>query len=151
MVNKKLVIIISVIFLIIVVAVVCVKLKIDRNIEVSSTENQAINDMANSVEENKIENETKENVEIENKVENTEKENVSTENTSNTQIKEQEPDDKAVSLVKKKWGEKDSSVYYYIEEQISDDEYIISVRDQDTTQELASYQVNIETGKVSKN
>ena len=60
-------------------------------------------------------------------------------------------EDVAISLAKKKWGENDDTVYYYVEEQISDNVYIISVRDSETTEDLGEYKVNIKTKKVEKN
>ena len=157
MVNKKVVIISTVICIILVAGIIYISLNKpyeEPEIEKEITETNGV--------ENKIqENVEKENTQVEEKVENTEKE----ENTEVQENKTEEPkvkedkkepkseltgEEKAKELVKKEWGENDKTVYYYVEEQVSDDLYIISVRDAQTTEELSTYEVDNSAETVEK-
>lgn len=157
MVNKKVVIISTIICIILVAGIIYISLNKsyeEPEIEKEITETNGV--------ENKIqENVEKENTQVEEKVENTEKE----ENTEVQENKAEEPkieedkkeqkseltgEEKAKELVKKEWGENDKTVYYYVEEQVSDDLYIISVRDAQTTEELSTYEVDNSAETVEK-
>ncbi len=157
MVNKKVVIISTIICIILVAGIIYISLNKpyeEPEIEKEITETNGV--------ENKIqENVEKENKQVEEKVENTEKE----ENTEMQENKTEEPkvkedkkeqkseltgEEKAKELVKKEWGENDKTVYYYVEEQVSDDLYIISVRDAQTTEELSTYEVDNSAETVEK-
>lgn len=157
MVNKKVVIISTIICIILVAGIIYISLNKpyeEPEIEKEITETNGV--------ENKIqENVEKENTQVEEKVENTEKE----ENTEVQENKTEEPkvkedkkeqkseltgEEKAKELVKKEWGENDKTVYYYVEEQVSDDLYIISVRDAQTTEELSTYEVDNSAETVEK-
>ena len=70
------------------------------------------------------------------------------ENEEKEQTQKQDGEDKAIELAKKEWGKDDNTVYYYVEEQVSDNVYLISVRDQSTTQDLLTYKVNIKRKSV---
>lgn len=157
MVNKKVVIISTIICIILVAGIIYINL--NKPYEESKTENETIE--TNVVENNVQENSEKENTSIEEKDENIEKE----ENTEVQENKTEEPkveenkkeqkseltgEEKAKELVKKEWGENDKTVYYYVEEQVSDDLYIISVRDAQTTEELSTYEVDNSAETVEK-
>lgn len=157
MVNKKVVIISTIICIILVAGIIYINL--NKPYEEPETENEIAetNDIENKIQEN-VE---KENTQVEEKVENIEKE----ENTEVQENKTEEPkvkedkkeqkseltgEEKAKELVKKEWGENDKTVYYYVEEQVSDDLYIISVRDAQTTEELSTYEVDNSAETVEK-
>lgn len=157
MVNKKVVIISTIICIILVAGIIYINL--NKPYEEPKTENETIE--TNVVENNVQENSEKENTSIEEKDENIEKE----ENTEVQENKTEEPkveenkkeqkseltgEEKAKELVKKEWGENDKTVYYYVEEQVSDDLYIISVRDVQTTEELSTYEVDNSAETVEK-
>lgn len=57
--------------------------------------------------------------------------------------------EKAIDIVKKDWG-KDESVYFAEDGKTTNGEYIIAVRDKNTTRALAWYTVNISTGVFIK-
>ena len=73
--------------------------------------------------------------------------------TNNANIKENEaiskdPEDLAIELAKKEWGNKNSDVYFNVDDKISDGVYLVSVRDNSTTTEIASYKVDTNSKKV---
>lgn len=157
MVNKKVVIISTIICIILVAGIIYISL--NKPYEEPEVENEIAE--TNGVENKIQENVEKENTQVEEKVENTEKE----ENTEVQENKTEEPkvkedkkeqkseltgEEKAKELVKKEWGENDKTVYYYVEEQVSDDLYIISVRDAQTTEELSTYEVDNSAETVEK-
>ena len=166
MVDKKVVIIVSIIAIIITSIVVYFSLQsfdkqyaenenIDENVNKNYTNEQNENISSNN---NKQKNELNQqnNIEKENETEN---ENAIEEPANETkEDKDETPkveeknsgDEIAIELVKKEWGEKDDTVYYNIEEQISDNVYIVSVRDQETTEDLSEYRVDIKQKKVKK-
>ena len=157
MVNKKVVIISTIICIILVAGIIYISL--NKPYEEPEVENEIAE--TNGIENKIQENVEKENTQVEEKVENTEKE----ENTEVQENKTEEPkieedkkeqkseltgEEKAKELVKKEWGENDKTVYYYVEEQVSDDIYIISVRDAQTTEELSTYEVDNSAETVEK-
>lgn len=98
--------------------------------------------LAQNIENNIVQNK------VENKIENEIKNNIDIENTVNTieQEEEEEPKtdlEKAIYIVKKDWGN-DTTVYFAQDGKTNNNEYIICVRDKDTTEALAWYTVNIE-------
>ena len=128
----------------------------------------------NEVEENKTEGENavEENVAEENLVEdnnasknesqentvkeNTTKENTKKEDTTNktqdntsSNSTEKDPEKKAISLAKKKWGNTNSDVYFDVEDE-SKGVYTIVVRDNNTTVEMVTYKVDINKNTVTE-
>lgn len=98
---------------------------------------------SNTVEKNPI-----------NTVENATNNNINTETNINVEEniieqeekKEEEPKtdlEKAIHIVKKDWGE-DSTVYFAQDGQTNNGEYIICVREKETTRAKAWYTVNVE-------
>ena len=161
MVNKKVVIISTIIFILIVGAIVGIKIKkLDNTENIISEEKPKVSDVQNNNIENNIVNNTINNEtknEIVNKVENTTKNTTISENTvKNTSVSETKTNDnltgeeKAKKLAKDKWGKNDDSVYYYVEEKLSENEYIVSVRDSDTTVSLMDYKINIKKEEISE-
>ena len=157
MVNKKVVIIVSIFTVIIVSAIVYFSLiSLDKQYPVSGEVNEVYNiqkneniEKNNNIQKNEIKQEN--NIEKENEVEEPANETSEDENeTSEVEKEKNDGDEKAITLVKKEWGEKDDTVYYNIEEQISDNVYIVSVRDKETTEDLAEYRVDIKQKKVKK-
>lgn len=155
MVNKKIVIISSIVALIIVGTIVGLKIqkfKTNENINYEQT-NSAQNIVNNTESNNEIkentntQNEVSSNIIEQNQIKGEEeiKSNNSeekTNNTSNNEIENEENTDEiAINLVKKQWG-KDDTVYYTIDNQ-KNDTYTISVRSKSTTEQLAEYDVNI--------
>lgn len=59
-------------------------------------------------------------------------------------------DEKAISLVKKEWGDSESSVYFNIENK-NGTKYTITVRSSETTEAIAWYDVDVNTGKIISN
>ena len=165
MVDKKAVIIVTIISLVIVGLLMYMGLHgkdsentvtetVQNNTSITNTINEILTDNEKNVEnttENTEENTEKENIsEQENKTENeTTDENKASSNSE--QEKKENPEDIAISLVKKKWGEKDDSVYYYVEDKIAENVYLVSVRSSETTEDLGEYKVNIKSKKVEKN
>ncbi len=168
MVNKKTVIICTLIALIIIGAVVTFKIKKinDENKAIQETENnpQFIEQNTNVTEEsqeNEISNEVQENETLpqntipeQNQVKGEEEKNNDKEetegNVANSNEAEENKDETAVNLVKKEWGETDNTVYYYIDKYPEDDNlYIITVRSKSTTEQLGEYEVNVETKTVT--
>ena len=147
MVNKKVVIIMTIISICIVGIIIGISVKSFGKAEYTFNEV--------SIEENK--NTTKNTVDIKEK-ENVVSENVNTENTTvensgdkekTDENKEKSGKDLAFDLAKKEWGE-DEDVYFYLEEQLSDSVYIVSVRDKNTTKGILDYEINIKTKEVSE-
>ena len=157
MVNKKVVIICSIIALIIVGVMVGIQIKklneIENVGEVQDTakQNTSVNqNLATSNETentgNEEQNITQENTSEQNQIKGEEeKEQEPTEentaNTSNTEEMAENNNLSAIDLAKKQWGE-DDSVYYTIDHQ-SNEIYTISVRSKSTTEQLAEYEVDV--------
>lgn len=159
MVNKKIVLICSIIALIVVVAVVGIGIKnlnqeeyqssnisianINSNTQVIQNEVKQENtaqDDENKVVEEPKKTEKKEPDTEQKKVTQGEEETSSNkENTENTQ-------EKAIELVKKEWGE-DSTVYYTVDNN-QNNIYTISVRSKSTTETVAEYEVDIKNKQV---
>lgn len=151
MVNKKVVVICSIIALVTVLLVIGIKIKKFKETDYASEEN--IINISNKVEtQNSSKNEAKEENVIKENEKNTE--NITEENVSQTQVQGEEETkteekqennedgkDKALRLVKKEWGE-DDTVYYTIDNQ-SNNIYNISVRSKSTTATLAEYEVDV--------
>lgn len=171
MINKKLVIIVTIITTMVVTGIVYFSLiREDENqytFSEQTVENQVKNEIQsdNIIYKNTIEEDVAQDVEKQEKktekIENEEKEeldkNKVSESTTNKEKEEKKDndskltgEDKAIELAKKQWGEDDNTVYYYVEEQVSDNVYIISVRDQATTQDLSTFKVNISKETVEK-
>ena len=149
MVNKKIVIIATLIALITVGLIVAIGIKSIGKGESSFNILNETNSETKKSEEN--ENGFKHDEEINNMKENQVDENNIQENSiSESDTKEKEGKDIAIDLAKKEYGESDDSVYYYVEEKISDDVYIISVRNRETTAGIIDYEINIKTEEVSE-
>lgn len=155
MVNKKLVIIITIIAIIVVGAIVGYGIMSLQETEYTFDEvsNNTIGDEENSIANNTVdENVVDENVVDKNATdENLAQQNTTTESNDNSASSE-DPEEVAKSLAEQKWKEEgqNQEVYYYVEEQLSDNVYVISVRSKDTTAVLIDYEVNIETEEVSE-
>lgn len=161
MVNKKAVIISTIIALIVAILIIFVNIRNLRNVEetiadvpensnelleenTTNTENNLSNDVANNTVNDSIDEE-------ENTVENTSTTNTqSNTSTVNEDNENSDAEDVAIQLAKEEWGEDNEDVYYYIEENLSENVYVVSVRDKNTTATLANYEVNIETEQVSE-
>lgn len=178
MVNKKVVVISTIIALIVIAGIVTFAItksnnyseSTENNIKTESTNNVGNNATSNTIENKVEENKVNENAISENAVVNNTTENKTSENnTSNNKASENKTDnnsskkdtsktqdnesylrDVAISLAKKEWGE-DNSVYYSVEDGSSKDEYIVSIRDSSTTAEIVTYNVNVKTKTVKEN
>ena len=165
MVNKKVVIFVTIITLVIVGIIFYMSVSklyneetyVGSSIENSEGNNQITNTSSNSKTENTIEN----NNTTDNTIDNTTNTNISTEednkainsvsektNPSNSEKKDSE--EVAKDLVREK-EKNPSNVYYTIEKKVSEGVFIVSVRDNETTEEIDSYKVNTNTGEVTNN
>ena len=178
MVNKKIVVIITIIAILVVGGIVGFKIYLLNNTEYSGEDESSQNKTYknNIVNDNKVanndikeENNVIENTVVEdnnntiNETENTSKTNTesnnsvskdSTNNTSssnNSSVTTKKPDEeKAKDLAKKQFGENRNDVYYYVEEKVSNRVYIISVRDKSTTADLMEYEVDLDKGTATE-
>lgn len=153
MVNKKAVIISTIVFLIIVALLIFVNVKSlqdekNQTVEVLSEieETDNVNNNIDNVIENEIDNSTseEENAVVNNSVTNSASSTTSVENDEDSSDLE----DIAIQLAEDEWGD-DENVYYYIEEKLLENVYVVSVRDKSTTATLANYKINVETEEVS--
>lgn len=146
MVNKKVVIIASIIAILIVGGIICFKIMSKPDIKPTFSvvvENKIQEE--NKIEEKKIDENAQENEENAENSENVENTQIAETTENNT---ETNPEEFAKNLAKKKWNENDDTVYYRVEEKKSEDVYIISVRDKESTIEKIYYAVNIKTQAV---
>ena len=169
MVNKKVVIIATILIVLIVGIIVGIKIKDFKNIigdfieenTIDSNANVSENDETNSIEnttensENNITNTTSDdeqnNENIDNEKNTSSLENdVGAGNNPSSDSGKEGNEEKALNLARNQWGENDNNVYYYVEEKVSDDVFIISVRDKNTTMSLADYEVDIKSEEVSE-
>jgi len=116
---------------------------IDTNLEDQNTGLvNMLNELFDNVEDSENKSETK--VENETNVNNNQEEdNVSSTESVTTR------QEKAIQLVKEEWGGEDG-VYFSNESIDSQGRYIVSVRDKKTTNSLAFFLVDVETGLVTK-
>lgn len=155
MVNKKLVIIVTIIALIVVGGLVYIGInKLEsptytfENVEIvenNEMKNQNISEENNQVEpENIVGKEEAESEEEAKKAENT----TSKQNQEQKELAEanKKNEEKALKLVKDEWGE-DETVYYTVDN-FAGGIYNISVRSKETTESLAEYKVNLVTNSV---
>lgn len=101
--------------------------------------NEIVNQIANEITENVLKNEIENNTTIEN-------------TTTPTETFEEAPktaEEKAISIVKKDWGE-DKNVDIAIDGMDSNGNYIVAVRDSSTTEAKAFYTVNTSSGTFTK-
>lgn len=138
--------------IIVIIAVICLiaymaKYYLDEKnqIEVSTNINQEDKSSANQTklnDENKKDetNKNKDDEEVKPDDKNEEDKNVNEEVNMND-------DEKAIELAKKQYGTTDG-VYFRIEQMQSNNVYIVSVRDSETTRDLAWYTVDVKNGTV---
>lgn len=157
MVNKKVVIICSIIALVIVGAIVGIKIKdfkdtqneMNNRISESQISSNKVESASTISNENNVTSEENENEvkqEIKGDEETKSSETVKNETESivtNTSSEEEIGDEVAINLVKNEWGFDDTTVYYTIDVKSSDTTYTISVRSKLTTEQLAEYDVNL--------
>lgn len=164
MVNKKIVIICTIIALVVVGAIVGIKIKdfkekkyVDENTENQKNTTVVQNTVENEVqEENTVEtNEITENTVKEPEAKGEEelnngnsenKNNTENQDTTTSSNNDENTDETALGLVRKEWGE-DNTVYYTIDDQ-KDNIYTVSVRSKSTTEQLAEYEVNVKDKSV---
>ena len=104
----------------------------------------------NIVEENKAEenNATSKNVTKEDKVS---EKSTSKNSSSKSKITEKDPEKLAISLAKEKWGNINSNVYFDVEDKNeSKGIYMVVVRDNSTTVEMVTYKVDINKKTVTE-
>ena len=139
----------TIIIVIAVMLVVLVGIVVGRSINEASnfiqTDSKKVENNTNKVSNQKVENKTEneENNIINNDVTNT------IENIEQEEIVIKTDLDKAIDLVKKDWGE-DNTVYFAQDGKTEKGEFIICVRDNETTGARAWYSVNVEAGTVEK-
>lgn len=116
-----------------------------KQIEVSANNNQ---EDKTSVNQTKVDNENKEDETNKNK----EEEEIELDNKEDDDKEVNEEvnlndDEKAIELAKKQYGTVEG-VYFRIEQMQSNNVYIVSVRDSETTRDLAWYTVDVKNGTV---
>ena len=145
----------SYIFIIILIVIIAIGVIIGTNLnkdnEANPTgsdnvENNMENEENNNITNNQIENETNTNLENTN-IEN----NTVVQEPEENEIQEEPKTDleKAIDIVEKDWGE-DSAVYFAQDGQNANGEYIICVRDKNSTTAIAWYTVNVASGTFTK-
>ncbi len=151
MVNKKVVLIMSILTIIITGIIVYFSLKPLQNIKYTfgdeefESKTSIINSNVENIKDDEKTDSKEKEANEEEKKSSDSKENKSTEPEVKKTGKEL-----AVEMAKKEWGESDTSVYYYVEEKKSEDIYIISVRNRETTVGMMDYEVNIKDGTVEE-
>ena len=152
--KKKLLIIILVLILLVVSAVLLTIKLFDLENETvkTTTENVIENSISNNVVQNEVSNNVVNNT-VQNNVNNVvqnETNNNPITNTKQEEIKQevQTNEEKAVAIVEKIW-KNEKNVYCSFEEVDGEGNYIVCVRDKETTRALYWYTVNIETGKAT--
>lgn len=152
MIDKKIVIVFTLIAILIVGGIIGHKIYKINNSEYNVVQTENKSNTTNNVLKNEIEEEKNEENVI---VEETKEENTTTEsNTQNTEVRGKEESDtqnekeneaskkeQALNLVKKEWGE-DNTVYYTVDSN-SGNIYNISVRSKATTETLVEYEVDV--------
>ncbi len=101
--------------------------------------NEIVNQIVNEITENVLKNDIENNTTIEN-------------TTTSTETFEEAPktaEEKAISIVKKDWGE-DKNVDIAIDGMDNNGNYIVAVRDSSTTEAKAFYTVNTSSGTFTK-
>ena len=159
--RKIIIIVVIVVALVILISLLTIKLiKIEKN-----KGKEVFNSNENAIKSNIIENDIENDIEneiIENAVVDTEKEENNKNNSQNTSPsigeeevtkteieKEETNKEKAMNIVKKDWGE-DDNVYFTFESIDSRGNYIVYVREGETTRAISSYTINLETGTFTK-
>lgn len=107
---------------------------------INNVANEVTNEVANTVV-NEIAN-----------TENTKNNIQNTETSSSTETFEEEPktaEEKAINIVKKDWGE-DNSVDVAVDGMDNNGNYIVAVRNSETTEAKAFYTVNVQNGTFEK-
>lgn len=134
--KKTVVYILAVIIVIIIGILLAVKVTNDFKVKPTSSNNIISNNETNNVIANEVNNENN------NYIENYIEENTEPEKTK-TDL------EKAIDIVKEDFGD-DSNVYYAQDGKTSNGEFIICVRDKNSTAALAWYTVNIEDGTYTR-
>ena len=167
MVNKKAVFIATIVAALIIGVIFWTNVnklnKEDGNLEENKTTSSNINENEaevknetknekNEVDENNVvdENETNtENTVDDENATNTNSTNTSSDKASNAEEYELSAEG-AIKLLKSKVKQRDNT-YFYTEDEISEGVYIISLRDETTTAEVASYKVDVKNKTVTEN
>lgn len=161
MANKKVVLVISVIGIILIFAIIAFKVKSlnitytfdEVSVETNNISKDKEKEKQNVAENNALEEQnTLENEKVQNEVttQNQEENKVDSKNEEDSKENiqmQQSREEKAITLAKSKWGE-DDSVYYTID-RIVGSCYNICVRNKSTTESLAEYEVDIEKETVT--
>ena len=166
MVNKKAVIIVTIITIIIVGVMLWFGINsIEKPVYTfEDVAKQEVNEEENQENSSiKKDDEEKESDKDEEKIEENKKEDIENDENKSNESKNNDNDEKdledsneksdediAIELAKKEWGEDDKKVYYYVDEKLSDSKYVITVRSKETTAGLRDYCVNIKTKKVER-
>ena len=160
MVNKKAVIICTIITILVVGAIVYTNVlkvnemyatnEVSENTTIKKEENKTSNTDNNIIKEteesNVIGQEEKDSQENEIKEDNNLSEENTTKEDNNGEISKQEGKNKAIEMARKKWGE-DDTVYYFID-RANGNIYNVSVRSKDTTESLAEYEIDVKNNTI---
>lgn len=145
---KKVIIGVVVVILVIIAGVViAINVGKDKETEPTSakSENQAVTNTTNTRNENNV---VDNNVTENNEVENNATEDNNTENNE-TEVSGPVDEAKAIEIVKKEWGNT-NGYEFAIDYKNNDEEYVIAVRDSNTTRVMGWYVVNAQTGECSE-
>lgn len=149
--NVIIVIIFSLIFSISLIMILDRKdTSIDENLIKIENENVVNNTVKNEIKNNTVKEEN--NIDTNNINENTTSNVIGKEETDSEKEEDssQTKEEKAINLVKKEWGSDDDSVYFNIANK-NGNKYTISVNSSATTEVIAWYDVDLDTGKVTSN
>lgn len=140
----------TIVFIIIAILVIAMGIIVGIKLKPEKTEQVSSDNVGNKEQINQTENMV--DVITKNEISNDEISNTDTDLNNTVDEEEKEPKtdlEKAIYIVKKDWGQ-DDTVYFAEDGQTADGEYIICVRDKNTTNALLWYTVNIETGEFEK-
>lgn len=132
--------------IILIIAIVCVllcfgKVYLDEKQQSDSVVNNATQNNASSNQSKVDDNKQEDNKEKEDETKKEAEENKTEEETNSTN------EEKAIELAKKEYGVTDGGIYYRIDQIQSNTQYIVSVRNKDTSV-LAWYIVDVSEGTV---
>lgn len=127
------------------------------NVNVNANETETNKNVENNVTDENTTNTTAEENTVKEDEENTNTSNTTTENENTSSNKKEDKTGEyevsaegAIKLLKTKIKQR-SNTYFYTEDEISEGVYIISLRDETTTAEIASYKVDVKNKTVTEN
>lgn len=156
--KKIIIIVVAVILVMLITLLTIILINIEKNKqkEVSNLNQNAIeSNIIENIAENKIENELITNTIVDESKKEENNSSAITPTTSEEEVtkteieKEVNNKEKAINIAKKAWGE-DSNVYFTFETIESNGNYVVYVREKETTRTISVYTINLQTGTYTK-